>query len=471
MDDYVSGNWFAYFALLAWPVATIIFFLTMRFSEAVIWTVLGALLLLPAQIPIKFPMIPVLDKNSVASLGALLGYLLFARRGPTRLRFGLVELLAAIYVISPIITSLRNSDTLFLGNRILPGVGIYDGISAMLTQSIFFLTFFIGRRYLRALEENVVILRALTVAGLLMTLPMLFEIRMSPQLANWIYGYFPSSFSVEIRDGGFRPVVFMNNGLTAAFFLSTAVIATTAFWRVRARFMLLPAGGLVAYLVGVLLLCKSAGALVYAIVISTIARWLSPKLQLRAALLLAMIALLYPTLRMSGYFPTDALLSTASSFSPERAKSLKFRFDNEEKMLAHAEQRFLFGWGRYGRNRVLDEETGWESVTDGLWIITLGQFGFMGFIAQFGLFTLSVFRAASAAQFAESFQEKLLLSTLALIVAITAIEQLPNASITPWAWLLTGALLGRSESLRSRRQMKSPLNTPRDLEMVNHRIV
>lgn len=454
MDDYTTGSLLAYAALLAWPVVSFVLFRALRFSNAIVWTVLGALLLLPAQIAIKIPMVPALDKNSLASLGVLLGVVAFGRQRRVLSQFGLVEVLAAIYVIGPIITSLQNGDPVLLGNRVLPGVGAYDGISAMLSAGIFFLPFFVARRYLRGLNESVVVLRGLAVGGLLMTLPMLFEIRMSPQLANWIYGYFPSSFAVEMRSGGFRPVVFMNNGLTAAFFLSTAAMALAALWRLRLKIAGIPMAGAVAYLLGVLVLCKSVGALIYAVVLVPIIRWVSPRLQLRIAVILATIALLYPTLRVTGYFPTNALVSVANDFSRDRAESLQFRFNNEEKMLAHAQERFLFGWGRFGRNRIFDESTGWESVTDGLWIITLGQFGLVGFVAQFGLFTLSVFRAAAAARFTRSFEELTLLSTLALIVGIVAIEQLPNASMTPWAWLFTGALLGRAESLRSEEKIK-----------------
>ena len=74
-------------------------------------------------------------------------------------------------------------------------------------------------------------LRGLVVAGLIYSLPMLFEVRMSPQLHTWIYGYFPHSFGQQMRDGGFRPVVFIGHGLGVAFFVMTTVVAAAAFWR------------------------------------------------------------------------------------------------------------------------------------------------------------------------------------------------------------------------------------------------
>ena len=58
---------------------------------------------------------------------------------------------------------------------------------------------------------------------------MLFEIRMSPQLHRWLYGYYPFGFITQMRYGGFRPSVFMENGLVCAFFAMTAMVAATAF--------------------------------------------------------------------------------------------------------------------------------------------------------------------------------------------------------------------------------------------------
>jgi hypothetical protein len=301
---------------------------------------------------------------------------------------------------------------------------------------------------LREEHQNYWILKALTVGGMVMTLPMLFEIRMSPQLSALIYGYFPSSFPVEMRDGGYRPVVFMNNGLAAAFFLSTACISAVVLWRLRSKVSVLPSFGIVAYLCSVLVLSKSAGALVYCATIGPLVKWTTPRMQIWTAVLIAIIALTYPALRLSFLFPTEQIVEAASSLSKQRSESLQFRFNQEDALLAHASERLVFGWGRYGRNRVYWESGDDASVTDGLWIITLGQFGLIGFIGQFGLLTLPVFRSIGALRNLSNSRDKLLLSTLSLLVAVTVIEQLPNESITPWSWLLSGALLGRTEAIR-----------------------
>jgi hypothetical protein len=167
--------------------------------------------------------------------------------------------------------------------------------------------------------------------------------------------------------------------------------------------------------------------------------------------------LLYPVLRITDTFPDKFLVESAASFDKDRAASLKFRFDQERQLLEHASQRFMFGWGRYGRNRVYEESGKDSSITDGAWIQAVGQFGLVGFVAQFGLLAWSVFRASSAYRFVGTERDRVFLSVIALIVALGIVEQLPNSSISPWSWLLAGALLGRAERIfeLARRVRKS----------------
>ena len=303
MDETSAGNWFAYSILVAWPIVALVLFRTRPYPEAMIGTVLGALLLLPSNLSIKFPMIPSIDKDSIAAVSVFFGCIVLTRmpKQPND-RFGVPELLSVVYIFSPLITSLLNTDQIIIGERILPGVGVYDGISALLRQAIVFLPFFVGRRYLNRPAHIILIFRALALAGLFYSIPMLFEIRMSPQLSNWIYGYFPEMFALEIRYGGFRPVVFMNNGLILSFFLFTSFIASVTLWKTNDRVSIFPPAGLASYLGFVLILCKSAGALIYAVTFGCLVRWTSPRSQIYMAVFLAAIAIGYPVLRMAELF-------------------------------------------------------------------------------------------------------------------------------------------------------------------------
>ncbi|WP_154070994.1 hypothetical protein [Bradyrhizobium lablabi] len=263
-------------------------------------------------------------------------------------------------------------------------------------------------------------------------------------MSKWIYGYF-YSFNDEMRYGGFRPVVFMNNGLSAAFFVCTAFLASLCLSRIRRRLSRFSGVHVSLYLGIILILCKSAGALIYGLIFGAVVRWTKPVLRTQLAVILVTIAIGYPALRLVDYFPTNGLLSLAAAFNEQRADSLKVRFDQEQQLLERASDRLFFGWGRYGRSRVYEESGKDSTIVDGLWIITLGQFGLVGFIAQFGLLGLPVLRSLTALGRVKSQRERILLSTLALIVSITVIEQLPNASITPLSWLMAGALLGMTE--------------------------
>jgi len=165
---------------------------------------------------------------------------------------------------------------------------------------------------------------------------------------------------------------------------------------------------------------------------------------------MVIIALFYPALRVTHLFPTELITETVSSFSPDRAQSIEFRFDNEEQLLARALERPWFGWGRFGRNRILDPVSGKDdSVVDGRWISTIGQFGVFGFIAEFGFLSMIVFRAALSLRYARSNEDKIFLSTLSLIVSAVLLDSLPNAPLDPWTVMLFGTLCGRTEALRT----------------------
>ena len=138
-------------------------------------------------------MIPEFDKVSIPNLAALFGCMLVLRH-PPRLwyRFGLPEVLLLMLLVGPFVTSELNPDTLVYGPIVLPPETHYDALSAVVAQFIFLIPFFLGRQLLRNSADDEQILRVLVVAGLIYSLPMLFEIRMSPQLHTWVYGYFPA---------------------------------------------------------------------------------------------------------------------------------------------------------------------------------------------------------------------------------------------------------------------------------------
>jgi hypothetical protein len=443
-------NWFATFALLAWLLVAAVMFSVRPPARAIALTLLGGLLLLPVGLRLKIPMIPAFDKNSIPNLAIAIGCLFLVKR-PFKFPngFGLVEVLLVILFAGIFITSELNGDSIEIGDRLVQSVGGYDAFSAALEQFIFMLPFFLGRRVFRNHTDIEYIFRVTVIAGLCYSVPMLFEVRMSPQLHSWVYGYFPSDFVQNIRDGGFRPVVFLGHGLMVAFFTMTTVVAAAAFWRIKSRLAGMPAFGSVIYLSVILIFCKSLGSLIYGVVLLPLVKWTKPLTQLRVAVLLATVSLTYPLLRTEGLVPVNSMIDIASMVNAERADSLAVRFGQEAMLLEHASSRIFFGWGRYGRSRVYNDYGKDISLTDGKWVTTIGQWGIFGFISMFGLLALPIFRAIGSLRFAESEREKTFLAALGLLCAVSLFDLLPNDTLTPWTWFLAGSLLGRAEALRS----------------------
>lgn len=447
----------AYTMLLIWPAIAVVLFRSLSLERAVIWSILGAYMLLPPLVAYDFPLIPPFDKFAIANLTAyVLCITLAKQKVPLLPQSGLARLLIILMFVSPIPTVLTNSDPLVFHDTIVPGLSVHETLSALITQFLAILPFLIGRSLLASERAMRDILNTLVVAGLIYSVPMLIEIRMSPQINVWVYGFFQHDFIQMVRYGGYRPMVFLPHGLWAAFFALMAFVAAVALWRHgeperRGGYML--ASG---YLGVLLVMCKSAAALVYGIVLLPAVRLLGLRHQLLIAVTLAMIATLYPALRGTGLVPTEEIVAQAEAISPDRAASLRFRLDNEDALLAWATKRPWFGWGYWGRNQIHDPATGKvTSTTDGRWIIVIGMMGWAGYIAEFGLLSLSILllwwvslrRGMTITPFA---------GPVALILGFNMLDMLPNATLIPFTWLIAGALLGYAERLRAGQPVARP---------------
>lgn len=430
-------NTVAYTALLLWPAVTLALFASMRPVSALIWSLLGGYLLLPVNTAFDFPGVPALDKTSIPSISALVGALIFAKGPivrPSR-EWWLVALMA-LYIISPMFTVLTNRDPLMFGSLMLPGLKPYDAFSAAAYKCIDLIPFVLGYNMLRTTRAQNYFLRALVVALLGYSLLMLIEVRLSPQLHTWIYGFFPHSFGQQVRDGGYRPVVFLGHGLLVGILTAMAIVATAHLAQRRATILGVSAWAWLAYLVVVMILCRSLGALVLSAA-ALFAMIVIPQKGVRLmCALVAITVLLYPILRGVDVVPVQAFADQIAAVSEERAGSFQTRIDNENQLLERADERPWFGWGGYGRNRVYDEHTGRNlSITDGTWIIIIGSNGWAGYIAAFGLLCLPMVAA---------WQRGARLSpastALSLILAVNLLDLLPNSSLTPLTWLMAGTL-------------------------------
>ena len=443
------GNSLAFAVLAAWPLVTFGLFAALPLRAALIWSLLGGFLLLPQQVGVDLPGVPPLDRTSIPILSVILVLALRGDRGEPGIvpRSVAARVLILMVVAGAFATVLRNPDPLVYGPKRLPGLTLYDAASITIQSLFVLLPVFVGRRYLSRAEDHSTLIWAIFLAGLAYSLPVLFEVRMSPQLHNWIYGFFPHSWIQHKRDGGFRALVFMPHALWLSLFMAIVATAAAALVRLapveRQGMRLLQLG----FLLVVVILCKSVSGWALAFLAVAVVLALKPRMQLRVAALLVALTLSYPMLRSLDLFPTGPLLASAEIVSPERYRSLEFRFDNEDKLLDKAAERPLFGWGTWGRNRVYDERGVDETITDGTWIILFGSYGWTGFLGQFGLLALPVFllwrRAGADVPQATA--------ALAMALAINMVNLLPNSTLMPLTWLISGALLGYAERLAGAR--------------------
>jgi hypothetical protein len=441
-------NGLAYLALLAWPPVTLALFRALPIERALVWSILGGYLVLPPVAAFDFPLVPPIDKYLVSTASAYAAcVLMLGQRVPLLPRASVGRVLMVLFVISPVMTVLTNPDPLSFPMAVVPALRAHDSISVVVAQTIAILPFFLARRFLASEAAQREILVALVAAGLAYSLPMLVEVRLSPQINTWVYGFFQHDFIQMMRYGGFRPIVFLPHGIWAAFFALMAVVAAVGLWRFgppERRGGYLAAAG---YLGLVLLLCKSAAAVVYAAALVPAVRLLSIRQQLRIAAVLALVAVLYPLLRGADLVPVDWMVAQAE-VSPERAASLRYRFDNEDQLLARAAERPLFGWGSWGRNHEHDPITGEiVSTVDGRWIIVIGTFGWCGYLVEFGLLALPLLMLGRATFGRHGPTLAAPSGTLALLLACNIVDMLPNATLVPFTWLMAGALLGYAEAL------------------------
>jgi len=434
--------------LYSWPLVVAILFRTTSKPTALLAAILAGYLLLPEQIVLDLQGLPPLNKNTIPALAAFFVVLMMNTGPDTPFQKGwlpqgiLPKILIFGLAISTFPTVITNSDPLSYGLKFLPALRFWDAFSMIMTILTILLPLFLGRKFLARPDQQRLLLVALAIAGAFYSLLALFEIRMSPQLNNMVYGFFPSSWLQHIRGNGFRPLVFLNHGLWLAIFFSAAILAAFGLIRLseNPRKLIFLFAGL--WLLMTLILSRSLGALAITLILLPAVILLGKRQILMVAATLSTIVLIYPMLRGAGLVPVDQIMEWAQGISSERAASLSFRFGNEDVLLEKARQRPLFGWGGWGRNFVFDDLGTRTSLTDGYWILIIGKGGWIRYLMEFGLLC---FPPILAVLYPRRYQLGFETSLLMLILVGNLIDLLPNATITPVTWMIAGAVWGRLE--------------------------
>ena len=447
-------GFFAYFALAGVVLSSLALFFTKKPEAACITLIMASILFLPERVAFKLPKVPALDRDTLPYLCFLVA-LAFRRPGwikSARVGRGLDALLIAS-MAAAVVTALTNRDGFSVGSgprTQLPGLDLNDGIALAATDlARAGIPFILGRILIRDARQAKRLLVAFAIGGLLYSLPMFVELRLSPQLHKWIYGYAPreNDFAQAMRYGGYRPIVFMSHPLAVAIFICNSALAAFVLARSKARLLGLPWKPFAYYLVVVLAATKCFASLVYTIAIAPFIVFTRPRTQLRVAAAITALVVTYPLLRSTDLFPTKTVLSGATLIAgADRQGSLAFRFDNEDQLLDKARQRLLFGWGGYGRNAIYNQYGHNVSVLDGEWIISLSTRGATGALCSFLLLLAPVWLALRSLRKVDDPRDKALLAGTALMVALSALDLLPNSLFSNYAFFLAGGLAGMARA-------------------------
>jgi len=429
--------------MFGWIPIVLAIFMRKPPQQAVLISFMGAWLLLP-EAEYELSGIPDYTKMSATCLGILGACLLYDGERLRRIRPEAYDVPLLLWCLSPLPSSLSN------------GLGLYDGLAQSLDQVFTWgLPYLIGRLYFTDSGGLRALAFAIVIGGLCYVPLCLIEIRMSPQLHRLVYGYHQHQFAQSIRDGGFRPTVFMEHGLMVGMWMATSSLLAVWLWAMQGlRRLPVPGIGTVSFvgplvlLLATTVLCKSYGAL--ALLCAGLASlFASHMLRTRAILaILLIVPPLYCVTRSTGMFDGRDLVAAAGSVDLERAKSLAFRLRNEDLLVEKALQRPAFGWGGWSRARVYDWQGEDVSTTDGQWIVALGDRGVFG-LAMFlcALLTpaLRTFANAPAARWREAGIGAGV--GLAMVLVLYAVDSLLNAMKNPVFVLIAGALNSTAASL------------------------
>jgi hypothetical protein len=420
--------------MFGWVPAVVGLFSFLKPRHAVIASFLIAWLFLPVA-RYEIPGLPDYTKISATCFGIFLAAAIFDAGSLSRFRLRTLDIPMIVWCLCPIASSLTN------------GYGIYDGLAMSLRQVIQWgFPYFIGRVYFSSGEGLRDLAVGIFIGGMIYVPLCLYEIRFSPQLHNLIYGFHQHTFAQTLRWGAWRPMVFLDHGLMLGAWMMSASLVGVWLWRtgVLKDCKGMPAGWMVLLLLLTTVLCRSTGAAAQ-LFMGCAALFMTRRLQKPLFLILLIaIPLLYIPARVSGAWTGENLVSLVSTtVSRERADSLAYRMFNEKILWDKARKKPVFGWGTWGGARVYDDQGKDISVTDGLWIISLGNHGMVGLVSM----TLSILMPLL--MLIRSLPARLLdhpafapASALSVLMGLYMVDCLLNAMINPVFMVMAGGVTG-----------------------------
>lgn len=401
------------------------------------------------------PGLPDYTRRSAPSIAVLLAVLCFDGGRLARWRLRWIDAPILVICFGPFVTSMTN------------GLGWYDGLTASVTSLLLWgVPYLIGRLYFSDAQGLRELAIGIFVGGLIYVPLCLLEVRFSPQLHTWIYGFHQHDWVQTVRFGGFRPTVFLQHGLAVGMWMSVASAIGLWLWKSKNVQTIsgLPMGPLVVVLLITTVLCKSLGALALLLLgLGTL--YVCRKTKSRLALVvLLLMAPAYIAGRVSGNWHGEPVVGWVEEhISEERAFSVTERMRYEDMLIERGMERPWFGWGGWGRNRVHDEFGADMTITDGLWIITLGTNGFVALIALVLLLQLPAALIARRTRVNQWLVRSAAPAmALALILCLYMIDCVLNAMTCTVFTIASGGLLGASANGTLRQVFGGPRGLPAD---------
>ncbi|HXJ23280.1 MAG TPA: hypothetical protein VMT03_23900 [Polyangia bacterium] len=429
----------------------LIAFVPMSLAAIAIWrpaisvpvVIFAGQMFLPPVIGFVIPALPPFDKEIIPSLSALIGCLIF-RPGVFRgARPGKgIDKFLILMIVGFLGSWLTNRDALVFPRGVVPGLTVFTFIGGTIAMLLTWgPPIFLGRTVIRSSQDLLTLVKIVVGSAVIYTIPMMVEMRLSPMLNVWVYGFMQHQFVQEVRGGHYRPMVFMGHGLSVAFFTSFAILGAVGLARIRAQVFGIGARKVALFLVVILVACHSLGALLYVVCFAPLIVLANTRIQTQIARWTSMFVLTYPLLRAVGLIPVPAINAfVQDNFGAERAGSLGLRLSEEEYILNRTLERPVFGWGIGSRAFRLDPITGENtSTTDGAWAIEFGHRGIVGFIATFGLAVYPIWKSRRALR-RLSKPDQVLIGSMCLMGAIYLVDQIPNATYDPYATFVLAVL-------------------------------
>lgn len=416
----------ALLAYAAWCLLAIILFATLGRRQAIVYTIIGGWMFLPVG-AWDIPGLPRFDKTAFSCLLATIFAFALGRKdlstSPPPLRVSLVDVLMGVWCICPFFSS------------IFGGYGVTQGISATLIHVFHWgLPYALGRIAYRSQGDASVLIRCVVVLVVLYLPLVWFELRMSPNLHHYVYGYAQHVFAQTRRMGGWRPQVFLQHGLALGLLLSFATVMLLSLYRQRDRRAVfgIPIGWLFFVVLVTCVLAKSIGAILLMLGGVVVVLMPSPRARALALVVLALAPSAFVLTRVTGIVSAEGVVESVEGALPEdRIKSWEFRLRTEDRLLQKAEKRFWLGWGPWGAFRMDAAGADVVKATDGLWIIVLGRFGTLGLGALVLILALGVLKA-------KSHLGRRGLFACGLCVGMFGVDMLLNALSFPLVPLLVG---------------------------------